>query len=194
MYTESNEFLYEIEFSSVHRVSGACFIVLSLPTFYSLRELLHPCRYPTVDIKYKILAVWILFICVVTLASVKNSRQIGRVNWRMAYKVWPLWLPNDFCYYYLCINKSIILHKNIIPLGIHCIVCKYTQRGYSSSGWLADNMFILNAMPNEVKGNDGWHENSPASIIRNIFIANLYGQQYWGVVRNVSSSHFLHEC
>lgn len=136
-----------------------------------------------------------VYFAVVTLASVKNSRQIGRVNWRMAYKVWPLWLPNDFCYYYLCINKSIILHKNIIPLGIHCIVCKYTQRGYSSSGWLADNMFILNAMPNEVKGNDGWHENSPASsIIRNISIANLYGQQYWGFVRNVSSSHFLHEC
>lgn len=42
-------------------------------------------------------------------------------------------------------------------------------------------MFILNAMPNEVKGNDGWHENSPDSgIIRNISIANLYEQQYSG--------------
>lgn len=42
-------------------------------------------------------------------------------------------------------------------------------------------MFILNAMPNEVKGNDGWHENSPDSgIIHNISIVNLYEQQYCG--------------
>lgn len=64
----------------MHRVSVACFIVLSPPTFYSLPQVLLRFRYSILDINDKILAAFVYKSIVdsffkLLLATVKLSSQ-----------------------------------------------------------------------------------------------------------------------